>query len=77
MTLAGRLTGSGRQMQRIELERRGQLLIGQVADQGPQQIARLLELRLQRREQGLNLREGCFLRRDIDAHREAEPELIA
>jgi hypothetical protein len=42
-----------RQLQRIELEGLGYVLVRQVADQGAQQIARLLELRLQRGQQGL------------------------
>ena len=67
----------GRQLQRIELEGLGDVLVRQLSHQCPEEIARLFELRLQRGEQHPGLTQRGFLGRDIDAHGEAQPELVA
>jgi len=45
----------GRQLQAGEIEGLGHVVVRQVADQRTQQIARLFELSLQRRQRGLGL----------------------
>ena len=61
----------------LELETLCQLLIGSRADQRAQQIARLLELALQRRQQLLCLRERRLLRRNVELRDVAEVQLLA
>ncbi len=64
------------QPQRSEIEERV-FLVRQPPDQGTHQIARLLELLLERGERRLKLRERGFLRRHVDAHRLPQAKMSA